>query len=64
VELPLTLSISDALPALAAGNAVVMKTDSQTPFSALIALRLIEEAGLPKGVLQVVTGSARSSGRS
>jgi succinate-semialdehyde dehydrogenase / glutarate-semialdehyde dehydrogenase len=59
---PLTLSISDALPALAAGNAVVMKTDSQTPFSALIALRLIEEAGLPKGVLQVVTGSGEELG--
>jgi succinate-semialdehyde dehydrogenase/glutarate-semialdehyde dehydrogenase len=59
---PLTLSISDALPALAAGNAVVMKTDSQTPFSALIALRLIEQAGLPKGVLQVVTGSGEDLG--
>jgi len=59
---PLTLSISDALPALAAGNAAVMKTDSQTPFSALIALRLIEEAGLPKGLLQVVTGSGSELG--
>jgi succinate-semialdehyde dehydrogenase / glutarate-semialdehyde dehydrogenase len=59
---PLTLSISDALPALAAGNAVVMKTDSQTPFSALIALRMIEEAGLPKDVLQVVTGSGSDLG--
>ena len=59
---PLTLSISDALPALAAGNAVVMKTDSQTPFSALIALRLIEQAGLPKDVLQVVTGSGEELG--
>ena len=59
---PLTLSISDALPALAAGNAVVMKTDSQTPFSALIGLRLLEEAGLPKGVLQVVTGSGSELG--
>jgi succinate-semialdehyde dehydrogenase/glutarate-semialdehyde dehydrogenase len=59
---PLTLSISDALPALAAGNAVVMKTDSQTPFSALLALRLIEEAGLPKGVLQVITGSGEELG--
>jgi succinate-semialdehyde dehydrogenase/glutarate-semialdehyde dehydrogenase len=59
---PLTLSISDALPALAAGNAVVMKTDSQTPFSALIALRLIDQAGLPKDVLQVVTGSGEELG--
>ena len=59
---PLTLSISDALPALAAGNSVVMKTDTQTPFSALIALRLIEEAGLPQGVLQVVTGAGSELG--
>jgi succinate-semialdehyde dehydrogenase / glutarate-semialdehyde dehydrogenase len=59
---PLTLSISDAIPALAAGNSVVMKTDSQTPFSALIGLRLLEEAGLPKGVLQVVTGSGSELG--
>jgi succinate-semialdehyde dehydrogenase/glutarate-semialdehyde dehydrogenase len=59
---PLTLSISDALPALAAGNAVVMKTDSQTPFSALVGLQLLEEAGLPEGVLQVVTGSGSELG--
>jgi succinate-semialdehyde dehydrogenase / glutarate-semialdehyde dehydrogenase len=59
---PLTLSISDAIPALAAGNSVVMKTDSQTPFSALIGLRLLEEAGLPKGVIQVVTGSGSELG--
>jgi succinate-semialdehyde dehydrogenase/glutarate-semialdehyde dehydrogenase len=59
---PLTLSISDAIPALAAGNSVVMKTDSQTPFSALLGLRLFEEAGLPKGVLQVVTGSGSELG--
>jgi succinate-semialdehyde dehydrogenase / glutarate-semialdehyde dehydrogenase len=59
---PLTLSISDAIPALAAGNAVVMKTDSQTPFSALIAMRLMKEAGLPDDVLQVVTGSGEELG--
>jgi succinate-semialdehyde dehydrogenase/glutarate-semialdehyde dehydrogenase len=59
---PLTLSISDAIPALAAGNAVVMKTDSQTPFSALIGLRLMREAGLPDGLLQVVTGSGSELG--
>jgi succinate-semialdehyde dehydrogenase/glutarate-semialdehyde dehydrogenase len=59
---PLTLSISDALPALAAGNAVVMKVDSKTPFSGLMALELIEEAGLPRGVLQAVTGSGSELG--
>jgi succinate-semialdehyde dehydrogenase/glutarate-semialdehyde dehydrogenase len=59
---PLTLSISDAVPALAAGNAVIMKVDSKTPFSGLLASELIEEAGLPPGVLQVVTGSGSELG--
>ena len=53
---PLTLGISDALPALAAGNTVIVKPDGQTPYSALWAAELLEEAGLPPGVLQVVTG--------
>jgi succinate-semialdehyde dehydrogenase/glutarate-semialdehyde dehydrogenase len=59
---PLTLSISDAVPALAAGNAAVVKADSQTPFSALAAMELLEEAALPAGVLQVVTGSGSELG--
>jgi succinate-semialdehyde dehydrogenase/glutarate-semialdehyde dehydrogenase len=59
---PLTLSLSDALPAIAAGNAVVMKVDSKTPFSGLIGLSLLEEAGLPRDVLQVVTGSGADLG--
>src|SRR3954447_15453868 len=59
---PLTLSISDALPALAAGNAVVLKPDSQTPFTALRAVALLEDAGLPKGLVQVVTGSGSDLG--
>ena len=59
---PLTLSISDAVPALAAGNGVVMKVDSQTPFSALEGVALLEEAGLPPGLLQVVTGSGAELG--
>ena len=53
---PLTLGISDALPALAAGNAVIAKPDGQTPYSALWAAELLAEAGLPPGVLQMVTG--------
>lgn len=59
---PLTLSISDAIPALMAGNSVVMKTDSQTPFSALIGVKLFADAGLPADVLQVVTGSGEELG--
>ncbi|MDQ3935227.1 MAG: succinic semialdehyde dehydrogenase [Actinomycetota bacterium] len=59
---PLTLSISDAVPALAAGNAVVLKVDTQTPFSGLFGAALLEEAGLPEGLLQVVTGSGAELG--
>jgi succinate-semialdehyde dehydrogenase/glutarate-semialdehyde dehydrogenase len=59
---PLTLSISDALPALTAGNAVVLKADTQTPFSALWASAALEEAGLPAALMQVITGSGSELG--
>jgi succinate-semialdehyde dehydrogenase / glutarate-semialdehyde dehydrogenase len=59
---PLTLSISDALPALVAGNGVVLKPDGQTPFIALRGVELLEEAGLPRGLMQVVTGSGSELG--
>ncbi|WP_328319166.1 succinic semialdehyde dehydrogenase [Streptomyces sp. NBC_00388] len=53
---PLELSIGDALPAFAAGNAVVMKPDTETALTALWARDLIIEAGLPAEVFQVVIG--------
>jgi succinate-semialdehyde dehydrogenase / glutarate-semialdehyde dehydrogenase len=59
---PLTLSVSDAVPAFAAGNAVVAKTDTQTPFSALWGAAALEEAGLPPGLFQIVTGSGSELG--
>ena len=59
---PLALAVSDATPALAAGNAVVVKPDSQTPFTALWGFALLEEAGLPKDLVQVVTGSGAELG--
>ena len=59
---PLTLSISDALPALAAGNAVVLKADTQTPFSTLWGASLLEEAGFPRDLLQIFTGSGSELG--
>lgn len=55
---PLDLAVGDALPALLAGNAVVLKPDPQTPFTALLAVELLVEAGLPAELLQVVTGGA------
>ncbi|MFO6454525.1 MULTISPECIES: succinic semialdehyde dehydrogenase [unclassified Aeromicrobium] len=59
---PLTLGISDALPAIVAGNAVLTKPDAQTPYAALWAVELLEEAGLPAGLVQVVTGSGAELG--
>lgn len=59
---PLTLGMTDALPALAAGNAALIKPDLQTPFSTLIAAELLEQAGLPQAVVQVVTGDGAELG--
>jgi succinate-semialdehyde dehydrogenase / glutarate-semialdehyde dehydrogenase len=53
---PLSMAITDALPALAAGNACVLKPAQQTPFTALWAVDLAREAGLPPDLLTVVTG--------
>jgi acyl-CoA reductase-like NAD-dependent aldehyde dehydrogenase len=49
-------------PALAAGNTVVLKPAEQTPLSALLIAELFQQAGLPEGALQVVTGSGRELG--
>lgn len=59
---PLTLSVSDAIPALVAGNGVVLKPDSQTPYSALAAVELLYEAGLPRDLFAVVPGPGRVIG--
>jgi len=59
---PLTLAVSDALPALLAGNGIVLKPDSQTPFTALLMLKLLREAGLPADLFQIVTGPGTAIG--
>lgn len=59
---PFTLAASDAIPALLAGNAVVLKPDSKTPYSALLALSLLRQAGLPADVMQVVNGPGPTVG--
>ncbi|MFT2019807.1 succinic semialdehyde dehydrogenase [Streptomyces sp. 796.1] len=53
---PLELSAGDALPAFVAGNAVVMKPDTETALTALWARELLVEAGLPAELWQVVIG--------
>lgn len=53
---PLTLAVGDAIPALIAGNGVVLKPDLQTTLSALWLIDLLYEAGLPEGLFGVVAG--------
>jgi succinate-semialdehyde dehydrogenase/glutarate-semialdehyde dehydrogenase len=50
-------------PALAAGCTMVIKPASMTPYSALALCELAERAGIPKGVISVVTGSAAPIGK-
>ncbi|GIF20340.1 aldehyde dehydrogenase (NAD+) [Actinoplanes tereljensis] len=53
---PLITPARKLAPALSAGNAVVLKPASETPTSALYLARALHDAGLPAGVLNVVTG--------
>jgi acyl-CoA reductase-like NAD-dependent aldehyde dehydrogenase len=53
---PLLLAVWKLGPALAAGNTIVLKPDDQTPLTLLELARAADEAGLPPGVLNVVTG--------
>ncbi len=59
---PLAMITRKAGPAIAAGCTVVLKPASQTPFSALALAELAERAGVPKGVFNVITGSASDIG--
>lgn len=53
---PVTLAASDAIPAMIAGNTIVLKPDVQTALSALWIADLLAQAGLPEGVFTVVSG--------
>jgi len=59
---PIAMITRKVAPALAAGCTVVAKPASQTPFSAMALALLAERAGVPKGVLNVVTGAAADVG--
>jgi succinate-semialdehyde dehydrogenase / glutarate-semialdehyde dehydrogenase len=59
---PAAMITRKAGPALAAGCTMVLKPATQTPFSALALAELAERAGIPKGVFNVVTGSATAIG--
>ncbi len=59
---PLTLLANKIGPALAAGNTVVAKPAETTPLTTLRVAELLHDAGLPPGVLNVVTGYGREAG--
>ncbi|MEA2565083.1 MAG: phenylacetaldehyde dehydrogenase [Actinomycetota bacterium] len=59
---PLLMAAWKLGPALATGNCIVLKPAEQTPLSALLLARLIQEAGVPDGVLNVVTGFGETAG--
>jgi acyl-CoA reductase-like NAD-dependent aldehyde dehydrogenase len=53
---PLSNSFGDCIPALAAGNAVILKPSEVTPLTSLLMAEAMRECGLPDGVYQVATG--------
>jgi len=59
---PFNLVAHKVGPAIAGGNAIIVKPDSKTPLSALNLAKAIHEAGAPAGVLQVITGPGREVG--
>ena len=59
---PLNLGITDAIPALLAGNAVLLKPDHQTSFTALWGASLLRDAGVPADLVPVVTGEGPELG--
>ncbi|HLM09366.1 MAG TPA: succinic semialdehyde dehydrogenase [Thermoleophilaceae bacterium] len=53
---PLTNSFGDCVPALMAGNAVLLKPSEVTPLTSMLMSEMLRECGLPENVLQVVPG--------
>ncbi|NUW30401.1 succinate-semialdehyde dehydrogenase (NADP(+)) [Nonomuraea sp. SMC257] len=59
---PLSLGVTDAVPALLAGNAIVHKPDTQTALSTLWTIELLAELGMPREIWQVVLGEPAEVG--
>ncbi|MDA2913483.1 aldehyde dehydrogenase family protein [Acidobacteriia bacterium AH_259_A11_L15] len=59
---PITLMGTKVGPALAAGNTMIVKPASTTPLTAIRIIELLNQAGLPKGVLNIVTGPGGTLG--
>ncbi|MEU6388813.1 gamma-aminobutyraldehyde dehydrogenase [Streptomyces sp. NPDC046939] len=59
---PLQMAAWKVLPAIAAGNTIVLKPAELTPFTSLLFAQAATEAGIPDGVVNVVTGAGRDAG--
>ena len=59
---PLTMCVGKLAPAMAVGCTTILKPADQTPLIAIRLMQLFEEAGFPKGVVNLVTGSGRDVG--
>ncbi|ATF16200.1 aldehyde dehydrogenase [Brevibacillus brevis X23] len=59
---PLLLSTHKIAPALAAGNTLVVKPATVTPIATFLLVEILEEAGLPKGYVNIVTGAGSQVG--
>ena len=57
---PLSNSFGDCIPAMAAGNAVLLKPSEVTPLTSLLMREAMRECGLPEGVFQVATGAGET----
>ncbi len=61
-NVPFLLALKSILPAIACSNAVVLKPSSETPASALMLAEIFDKAGVPAGLLNVVTGGGSDIG--
>ncbi|MEJ7633583.1 succinic semialdehyde dehydrogenase [Aeromicrobium sp.] len=59
---PFATGISDTIPALIPGNGVVLKPDNKTALSPLFGVHLLEQAGMPRGLVQVICGEGPDVG--
>jgi acyl-CoA reductase-like NAD-dependent aldehyde dehydrogenase len=58
---PLINSFGDCIPALAAGNAAILKPASATPMTSLLMAEMLDDCGLPEGIFQVATGGSATA---
>ncbi|KEF58788.1 uncharacterized protein A1O9_03631 [Exophiala aquamarina CBS 119918] len=61
-NVPLVMLVNKVGPALATGNTLVLKSSEKSPLSSLVVGRLAQEIGLPKGVLNIISGFGRPAG--